>query len=267
MKAGQSQRAARFGARALGLVIGPALLAFGLSRCSETTAPVERRVSGAEITVGQGTARAELIITRTSLPVSLAVVLTEGALSGLPSTMPGPEFVLPLPTEAASLPFNHVTLNWNPGGHPPAGIYDKPHFDIHYYLITPAQRDAIAPADPQFAAKTARLPAADQIPANYAGDPFAIPRMGVHWFSPTAPERQNQAFAQSFLYGFYDGSMIFLEPMVTVAFLQTHPDVTVDLAQPARYPKPGLYPTRNGVKYDAARREFRIELSAFVARN
>ena len=28
-------------------------------------------------------------------------------------------------------PFNSITINWEPHGHVPAGVYDKPHFDFN----------------------------------------------------------------------------------------------------------------------------------------
>ena len=145
-------------------------------------------------------------------------------------------------------------------------IYTTPHFDVHFYTITAQQRDAITPADPAFAAKTARQPAADALPPGYALDPAAIPRMGVHSGASSAPEQQGAPFATTFVYGFYDGSMIFLEPMMTRAFLLARPDTTIQIATPARYPRPGAYPTRYAYKYDAVARERRIELREFVQR-
>jgi hypothetical protein len=58
------------------------------------------------------------------------------ALKGLPEgkTM---EFTLALPKEAAPTAYNHIGIDWNPQGHEPQGIYDKPHFDFHFYMITP----------------------------------------------------------------------------------------------------------------------------------
>jgi len=146
-------------------------------------------------------------------------------------------------------------------------IYTTPHFDVHFYTITPQQRDAITPADPAFAAKTARQPSADALPPGYTLDPAAVPRMGVHAAASNGSEFQGAPFASTFIYGFYDGGMIFLEPMMTRALLLSRPDTTMSIATPARYPKPGAYPTSYGYKYDASARERRIELRGFVQRN
>ena len=105
------------------------------------------------------------------------------------------------------------------------------------------------------------------LPAGYVLDPVAIPRMGVHGGASNAPELRGAPFASSFIYGFYDGDMIFLEPMMTRAFLLSRPDTTISIVTPARYPKPGAYPTAYAYKYDSATRERRIELRAFVQRN
>jgi hypothetical protein len=251
--------------KSLGLGGVAFVVALAGSACNDSASVSERVNAGTPVTVGLGTARTEIRTNPAGAVTSFDVVLTEAALSGLPAGMS--EFMLPLPVSSAQTPFNHVTLNWNPGGHPPPGIYDTPHFDVHYYMITTAQRAAIAPSDPQFAAKATRAPAAEAIPVNYVGDPFAIPNMGTHWWSTVAPERNGQPVTHTFIYGFYDAAMIFFEPMFTRAFLLTGPTVTTDIAMPARFQTAGRYPSRYSLNYDAARKEYRIELGGFVARN
>ena len=253
-------------ARLACIVAVVAVLPLGLSRCSDATGSGERLLVGADITVGNGTAHTEVRVNRSGEPLSMTVVLTETGLSGLPATMPFTEFVLPLPAEPSGTPVKHVTLDWHPGGHNPPGVFNVPHFDVHYYMITPPQRDAITPADPQFAAKSVLKPAADLIPAAYTGDPFAIPRMGVHYTDPNAPERKGQGLTLTFIYGFYNGEMIFLEPMASRSFLDTKASVVANLALPARYQVPGFYPTRHGVRYDPAAKVYRFELLDFISR-
>ena len=245
------------------------ILAFSTAVCDdEPSGPLTTTLRGPEVAVAQGFARTELVLDRDDQPQSLAVVFTEAALTGLPATTPqgGSEFVLPLPAGAA-LVFDHATLNWNPGGHPPPGIYDRPHFDAHFYMISIAERNTMTPADPQFAAKSTAQPGAQFIPGDYAGDPFGIPRMGTHWVSRTAPEHHGAQFTKALVYGFYDAKMVFIEPMVTKAMLDARTAVDEQLAVPASYPRPGRYPTRYSIKYDATAREYRIELSGFVARS
>lgn len=252
--------------RIVGVIACMAIFPGALTRCSDSTGVDTRLLVGADITVGNGTAHTEITLNKAGEPIDMAVVLTETGLSGLPATMPSSEFVLPMPAEPSGTPFNHVTLNWNPSGHNPPGVYNVPHFDVHYYMITVPQRDAITPADPQFVAKSLLKPAADLIPAGYTADPFAIPRMGVHHTDPNAPERKGQPFTHSFIYGFYDGQMIFLEPMAAKSFLDSKQSIVVDLALPARYQQPGFYPTKHAVRFDVSANKYRFELLNFVAR-
>ncbi len=237
------------------------------SNDSPTAANVET-VRGADVTFGNGVARTEVQVQGTNV-VSVAVVLSENALDGLPTQLPpmtSQEYILPLPVGAPPMVFDQVVVNWQPVGHPPMSIYTTPHFDVHFYTITPQQRAAITPADPSYAAKTLRQPAADELPPGYTLDPAAVPRMGVHAGATAGPEFRGAPFASTFVYGFFDGGMIFLEPMMTRTFLLSRPDTTIAIATPARYPKPGAYPTAYAYKYDAATRERRIELRGFVQR-
>ncbi|MDQ2666246.1 MAG: DUF5602 domain-containing protein [Gemmatimonadota bacterium] len=234
---------------------------------SPTAAPVEI-FKGADVAFGNGIARTEVAVQGTDL-MSVAVLLSETALDGLPTQLPpmtSQEFILPLPASGPALVFNQVAVNWQPVGHPPMNIYTVPHFDVHFYAISAQQRNAITPADPAFAAKTARQPAVDALPTGYTLDAAAIPRMGVHAGPSNAPELQGAPFASTFIYGFYDGSMIFLEPMMTHAFLLAKPDTTIKISTPAKYPQPGAYPTAYAYRYDAVTRERRIELRDFVLR-
>jgi hypothetical protein len=247
---------------------GLALLPLAAAGCSDSTGADERHLRGPEVAMGQGTAGTEVTLNRNGDPVSMSVVLSEGALSGLPATAPrgGTEYVLPLPVEATGTRFDHAVVNWVPMGHPPEGVFDAPHFDVHFYMISVQQRDAITPADPQFEAKANRQPAPEFVPRNFTGDPGAIPRMGTHWADRTTGAYQGQGFTHTMVYGFFDGSMVFIEPMITKAFLETRPNVEVDFAVPSKYPQAGSYPSRYAVRYDASRKEYRIELLGFASR-
>jgi hypothetical protein len=120
--------------------------------------------------------------------------------------------------------------------------------------------------DPQFASKAVVRPGAEFEPVNYVGDPFAIPRMGTHWVDRTSPEHHGGTFTRTFIYGYYDGKLAFIEPMMTVAFLQSNPNAEMDIPQPARYQRSGSYPTKWAIRHDRTRREYRVELIGFVKR-
>ncbi|MGH7461639.1 MAG: DUF5602 domain-containing protein [Longimicrobiales bacterium] len=250
------------------LAVALPIASISLMRCSEPAGTEERLLRGADITLGQGLARTEVTLDKSGNPLSIAVVLSETALTGLPATTPqgGLEVLLPLPAGLPALAFDHVALNWQAGGHPPPGIYNRPHFDLHFYMITMQQRDAMTPADPQFAVKTLRTPTADNLPANYVTDGTAIPRMGSHWNDRNAPEHHGTAFTTTLIYGFFDGAMAFIEPMITREFLESRVAQQSRMTIPARYPRPGHYPSEWRITFDSARREHRIELLSFVAR-
>lgn len=245
--------------------VGLALIMLSAGRCSDSTAVRDRVVTGPDVTVGQGVARTEITMNG-STPVAAAVVLSANAFNGLATSAPqgGIEYVLPIPAAAQTLVFTHIGLNWNPNGHPPALVYEHPHFDIHFYLMSLAERNNMTPAaDPQFAAKAARLPAGEFAPAGYTADPFGVPRMGVHWGNHSHPERHGQLFTHTMIYGSYDGEIVFMEPMITTAFLQSRTTVTVPIATPVKFATSGDYPTSYTVRFDTDKQEYRIELREF----
>lgn len=222
------------------------------------------RHEGAKVNVGNGSAYAWLLEDGQGNPLAVGISITDAALTGLPAG--DMEYVLPLPRQAQSTAFRHVVLNWNPHGHIPPGIYDTPHFDYHFYIITPEQRALITgTGDDQ--ARALRMPAPAAIPTGYIGpDGTVEPRMGWHWIDPASPEFHGQPFTETFIYGFYDGQMAFIEPMVTTAFLASRPFVSRAIALPAVYPTSGYYPTGYAISYDAQRNESVVSLWGLTRR-
>jgi hypothetical protein len=208
----------------------------------------------------RGWALAYVTTSPAGVPTAVGLRMSEAVLetSGLGAT----SVVVPIPA-TAGLPFDHVQLDWNPAGHPPAGVYHHPHYDIHFFMITQAERDAIRTTEPgpMFQA----VPAA-MVPPGYRADTEPFDRMGIHWLDATAPEFQGQGFTRTYIQGFHAGRMIFQEPMVTKAFLETRPDVSLPIAQPATYPRPGRYPTTWRIRYDASAKEYVIALENLVLR-
>ena len=148
------------------------------------------------------------------------------------------------PSQAAdSLPFLHFGLDWNPHGHEPVGIYDRPHFDFHFYMISEAETNAI-PAYEDAPEKFDNYPAADFMPVNYVPSPGGVPMMGAHWVDVTSPELNGQGFSQTFLMGSYDGDVIFYEPMITKEFVTTHAHFERAVPRPDKVQKAGYYPKK-----------------------
>ncbi|MHB0939242.1 MAG: DUF5602 domain-containing protein [Armatimonadota bacterium] len=250
----------------MGRPIGLAMLLAGLLLGSLTplsAAGVERH-EGAKVKVGTGSAYTWLLADGLGSPLAIGISITDAALASLPAE--DVAYTLPLPRQARETPFTHVVVNWNVHGHIPPGIYDVPHFDYHFYIITPEQRAQIT-ATGEDLARVTRMPAPAAIPQGYIGPEGTFePEMGWHWIDPASPEFHGQPFTETFIYGFYNGQMAFLEPMVTSAFLAGRPFVSRALALPAVYPAPGYYPTGYAISYDARRKETSLSLWGLTKR-
>lgn len=221
---------------------------------------------GTPVTIGAGTVRSYLV-RQGGTPIALGVVLSDGALDSLPQTpmMGGYEYLVPLPA-GNTTQYQVIGLNWNPTGHPPPMVYTVPHFDFHFYMISLAERNAIDPADPTFATKAANLPAADFRATGYVADApaNAIAHMGLHWTDSSAPEFHGQAFTRTFINGSWDGRFIFFEPMVTRAYLLTHPDDSIPVQRASQRSISGYYPAAYLVRWDGANAEWQIGLAALA---
>lgn len=220
--------------------------------------------------VGKGTVRSWVTLDERGNPTAIGVTFDEAALDGLPADAPhgqlGTEYVLALPPEAGATAFDHVLMNWNPHGHQPSTIYDVGHFDFHFYTINQQERTQIT-AKGDDLAKTQRRPPAEFVPEGYVYAPNSEePQMGAHWIDPVSHEFHGQAFTRSLLYGSYDGQIIFVEPMITRAYLLTKPQVSEPLKLPAKYSKPGYYPTRYSVRYDQVKKEYTVALEGMTLR-
>jgi len=287
---------------ALSRTAGPAALALTLlAGCSSDSAPPTplapevaadragfdvpgaHRQYGTPVKIGNGMARAYVVLSAfaAQAPMEVGIALDARALEGLSPTEPRVSIV-PLPPQSPA-PYEFVMLDWNPEGHEPPGVYDVPHFDFHFYAVPEEEVAAILPGDPDYASEANNLPTGDYVPPFYTvlAPPgltpadVAVPQMGVHWVDVRSPELQAMfgnpggyvPFDATFIYGSWDGHFTFLEPMVTRAFLLTHPDQLRPVSQPAAYPEPGWYPAAYRISYDAQAREYRIALTQLTWHN
>ncbi|HER40432.1 MAG TPA: hypothetical protein ENO10_04345 [Salinimicrobium catena] len=215
--------------------------------------------------LGLGVVRSSVTIRRDGTPQTIGVRISKKSFESFPEE----EVVLSLelPQKTGGLPFDHISLNWNPQGHEPDGIYTLPHFDVHFYMISVEEQMQIT--DPE---KAANLPSPEEIPTGYfiPGAPSLVPYMGVHWLSHDAPELPPtfEKFTHTFIYGSYDGDFIFMEPMITVEYLENEADGTpFPFTQPEKYPMEGFYyPTNYSMSYDSQRKEYLIEMAGMVWR-
>ncbi|MGH7583672.1 MAG: DUF5602 domain-containing protein [Gemmatimonadales bacterium] len=246
--------------------VATAVLGVTLLACSGSpanTTPQSSTQYGSTVAVGNGTARSYLV-TENGKPTELGVALSQGALDSLPATpkMGGYEYLVPLPATNPTQ-FQVIGLNWNPTGHPPAMIYTVPHFDVHFYMISLQEKNAIDPSDPAFGADAANLPAAPFRAANYVNDPPAnvVPHMGLHWTDSTAAEFHGQPFTRTLINGSWNGQFTFIEPMVARAYLLTNPDDLIPVVPASQHSIAGYYPSAYRVSWNAANAEWRVALA------
>ena len=260
---------------------------------------------GEKVKVGNGTVRTYITMDQKQggVPIEIGVAMSEEAMHGLPEPMAMSAeamkeaghtnmhmYLLDLPAQNPTS-YQFVQFDWNPAGHEPAGVYDQPHFDFHFYNVARELRESIVPSDPQYAQKAANYPAAEFRPQFYidaataAGAPAAavtVPQMGLHWLDVRSPELQGltgnpagyKPFTKTFIYGSWDGQFIFDEPMITRAYIlakrtATDPSVQneiIPVPVPAKRAVAGYYPAAYRIAWDAQAKEYRIALTQLAWR-
>jgi len=255
------------------------------------------RMSGWQMKLGDGTVSSYAEFEGAGVPSAIGVVWSARALESLPAgsdehrcfgrdkhgAMDAAtrcqhtfEFVIPLPDAVAlrdDIPFKWVLLNWNHQGHIPSGIYDVPHFDVHFEMGAIAEVFAIepGPCGPEFVRcdqfQTARKP----LPPNYAAPDYmdveaVVPAMGNHLIDTTGPEFRKQPFTRSWIYGVYDGRVTFYEAMVTRAYMMSKPNDCLPIKAPRAVAVAGLYPTQYCVRHNAATGEYSVSMEQFIRR-
>jgi hypothetical protein len=224
--------------------------------CRKENCDVTRTYYGAEVPLGNDNARSFVTIQPYGQPISIGIELGESALDNLPAnTKSENSFELPLPAQAKAIGVDHIEIDWNPFGHPPEAIYGLPHFDFHFYYISKEEQSSVIPGP-----DTVTVPA-KYVPKDYVNGVVAVPDMGVHWTDSTSSEYHGLPFTTTFIYGFYHGEMTFVEPMVTKAFLESHPDFFAFIKQPVSFQHHNFYPTSYKVQYDASKHVYLVNLT------
>lgn len=221
----------------------------------------EKILKGESVSVGKGVAYTYIVYDYKDCPRSIGVALSEDALKELPET--DAAFLLKLPKGISLPPYKEVMLNWNAHGHEPIDIYGIPHFDFHFYGISDSERTKIMCMD-QDNTLCLKQPDSDYVPQYYVPTPAGVPMMGWHWLDSRSPELHGARFTSTFIYGYYDAKIIFLEPMITREFLMGHGSVNAELSMPKKFAYPGYYPKNYFVKYDDEMKVYRIVLKNLV---
>jgi hypothetical protein len=216
---------------------------------------------GPNVTVGNGTARTFVIVDPAGKPTSVGINFSEQALNGLPDQVV--EYVLAFPQQANLTMFKHSTLDWNPHGHDPQGVYTSPHFDIHFYMISNEERMTITGLNPP---AMDPAPEAKYMAANYVQTPGRVPMMGAHWVDVLSAEFNGGKFTKTFIYGTLNKEVTYYEPMATLEYLLTKPSEVIPIRQPAAYQKNGYYPLKYSIKYNPTAKEYTISLEELTYR-
>jgi hypothetical protein len=282
------------------LVLGASALVVlgGCASLGTSTDEATDRILGWRSDLGKGTVSSYAEFATAGMPRALGVAFSASALDGLPAAgsdrhhcfdrnkdgavdpvtecLNTYELVIPLPDAVArrgDIPFKWVLLNWNPAGHIPPGVYDVPHFDVHFYMEPIANVFAIesGPCGPEFIRcdqfEVARRPP----PANYMHPDFkdveaAVPAMGNHLIDLTGPEFNKQPFTRTWIYGVYDGKVTFYEEMVTRAFLLGKPSTCFPIKSPPAVERSGFYPTLSCLRQDARTGGYTVSMEGFAFR-
>ena len=240
---------------------GAAALAAGTALAEGKAAVFE----GKPVSIGQGTAHTVVRTGADGAVAAIGIVFTESALEGLPAAKPGAEprfpYLLSMPTKGPKTVVDHVVIDWEVMGHPPPQVYDVPHFDFHFYLVRRSEVSKVRFKGPKDSGDPAQQPPADQMPPGYVLPPgTAVSGMGVHAINPAAPEFQKQPFTATFIYGYYNKRLTFLEPMASLEFLKSKPSFSAAAPRPARYAKGGAYPSSYSIGYDGERKVYEVTL-------
>ncbi|MFD0530662.1 hypothetical protein ACFQ1I_34710 [Kitasatospora arboriphila] len=281
-------------------LLAAALLATALLPAAPAAAAEHlRTVYGRPVPFGDGAAHTYARL-RGDEPVEIGVALTRGSLTDLPTEPAdgrhcydrdgdgtvdpmhecagGHEYALALPRalrDLPGMPLDFALLDWDPAYHGPPKVYDRPHLDVHFYLQSDAERQAIRPGPcgilidcTDFATATRPLPP-EYLPADYTDKGLAQVAMGNHLTDLTGEEWHGKGFTRTFVYGTYDARITFLEPMVTLAALQAAEgadpaDACRPVKQPQAWQVPGWYPRAYCVRHSADSGEYTVSLEDFA---
>ncbi|ELR96677.1 DUF5602 domain-containing protein [Gloeocapsa sp. PCC 73106] len=222
------------------------------------------QIYGEQEQLGDGVIQTYVTLNEQKYPTEIGVMFTQASLSGLPTTPI--EYELSLPSEALASTFRYVIVSWNPQGHEPIGIYDVPHFDFHFYSLSSEARQKIT-AMGEDLVRVSKPPLKEFMPFGYIpeGTPPA-PKEGNHWINSYSSEFQGKAFTHTLIYGTYDGAIVFIEPMLTKALLETKPKLKELINLPQEFAQTGYYPTAYSVRYNQAQQVYTVSLDNLTLR-
>jgi hypothetical protein len=255
----ESKRIAALVALALPLAIMGAALRGPSDSVSSSCAVVQ----GAEVCTWVAMRGEEALELGATIPMELIESVPTDAEMVWPPEQMG---TVALPDEARrALGIDHLGINWEAHGHPPASFL-TPHFDFHFYNVTEGE---VARIDCTDLSKPSRLPAGYALPdidvpgmGLFVG--LCVPRMGMHAMVEGEVE-ETAAFDASMMLGYYGGAPIFFEPMISRDRLLERSDFALSVPVVAGLPAGVRYPTKFRAEYDDTEKQYRLILSGFVS--
>lgn len=220
---------------------------------------------GDSIELGNGVVTTFSSVTPSGQPKYVGIHFADGTFEALPSAEDfengdaegqkvhgfwSQPFNLEFPEQTPD-PITYAGCGWNPQGHTPNGVYDRPHFDLHYHFYEPDVVGQIGPGVIE------ALPD-EKIPDGYRliEGGAVIPAMGAHLAPKDAPEFNGQEWQETLIWGAADVDgddeyeNTFVEPMITLDYFENTLNGVEKQAipQPAVYPTAGHYPTTYTVR-------------------
>jgi hypothetical protein len=248
-----------------------ALLVAALSGCGSGSVlgqgdrpPTAGTFFGPAQPAGNGVARAFVTLADDGTPTALGARFTPGAMTGIsvsPPPLNAAEFTLPLPPEAAAvLPFQDISYGYTTGHQPP--VLGEEHVFITFSLETTQGRTLITPDAPNADVN----PEPRFIPEDHQKGFIIVPGVGLPWFDPTQPVFTGEEFVTNIDQAFFQGRLVSIIPETPVSFLSTRGQATAEIKQSASVQRPGYYPTRFRVGFDATTGEHIMALEGLRLR-
>lgn len=257
-------------------------------------APWPRTYVGAVQTMGGGTVQTYVTFGADGVPGAVGVRLTAAALERLPAArnthsrcfdldadgshtghecIGDEERVFELPAglwRNGRIPFKWITVNWNPEGHP--APYARPHFDFHFFAWERERIEAIRPGrcgelvDCEDFERASRPLAPEYLPSGHIDVGAVVPRMGNHLLDSRSPEMVDSLtpFTRTFIYGAFDGELVFWEPMITLDLLRRATEECFAIRRPQVFRRSGYYPTRYCMRREPQNGARTVSLEGFV---
>lgn len=162
---------------------------------------------------------------------------------------------------SAAMGVDHVTLYWEPHGHPP-GPYLTPHFDFHFYNVSSEAREAIDCVD---TTKPTALPTGYglvdiEIPEVGMLEGLCVPAMGMHALLESEME-SDAIFDGTMVIGYDRGTPLFFEPMIAREMFLRRQSFELPMPAVPGLPEGVRYPSQYRAEYDAASDEYRFIFS------